>query len=171
MHARERISDVIMSATASQITGLSMVSSTVCWGADQRKHQSSASLAFVRGIHRSPVNSSHKGPVTRKMFPFDDVIMHRCVIKHCTKITLFPSSSPLQPIHLSVCIVSQWGCHLVYCSIKKHLIDLSAHWSNIYASYFTAQVNISIYILVYSSSIHNNKHFSILLNRYQSMDI
>ena len=44
-------------------------------GADQRKHQSSASLAFVRGIHRRPVNSPHKGPVTRKVFPFDDVIM------------------------------------------------------------------------------------------------
>ena len=39
------------------------------------KHRSSASLAFVRGIHRWPVNSPHKGPVTRKMFPFDDVIM------------------------------------------------------------------------------------------------
>ena len=44
-------------------------------GADQRKYQSSASLAFVRGIHRWPVNSPHQGPVTRKMFPFDDVIM------------------------------------------------------------------------------------------------
>ena len=43
--------------------------------ADQRKHQSSASLVFVRGIHRWPVNSPHKWPVTRKMFPFDDVIM------------------------------------------------------------------------------------------------
>ena len=43
--------------------------------ADQRKHQSSASLAFVRAIHRGPVNSLHKWPVTRKMFPFDDVIM------------------------------------------------------------------------------------------------
>ena len=32
-------------------------------------------MAFVRGIHRWPVNSPHKGPVTRKMFPFDDVIM------------------------------------------------------------------------------------------------
>ena len=42
----------------------------VCSGADQRKHQSSASLAFVRGIHRSAVNSPHKGPVTRKMFPY-----------------------------------------------------------------------------------------------------
>ena len=44
-------------------------------GANQRKHQSSASLAFVRGINRSPVNSPHKRPVTRNMFPFDDVIM------------------------------------------------------------------------------------------------
>ena len=35
----------------------------------------SASLAFARGIHRWPVNSPHKGPVTRKMVPFDDVIM------------------------------------------------------------------------------------------------
>ena len=43
--------------------------------AGKRKHQSSASLAFVRGIHRSPADSHHKGPVTRKMFPFDDVIM------------------------------------------------------------------------------------------------
>ena len=44
-------------------------------GADQRKHQSSALLAFVRGILRGPMNSPHKWPVTRKMFPFDDVIM------------------------------------------------------------------------------------------------
>ena len=44
-------------------------------GPDQRKHQSSASLAFVRGIHLWPVNHPHKGPVTRKMFPFDDVNM------------------------------------------------------------------------------------------------
>ena len=44
-------------------------------GTDQRKHQSSTSLAFVRGIHQWPVNSPHKGPVTLKMFPFDDVIM------------------------------------------------------------------------------------------------
>ena len=67
--------DVIMGAIASQITSLTIVYSTVYSGADQRKHESSASLAFVRGIHRRPVNSPHKGPVTRKMFPFDDVIM------------------------------------------------------------------------------------------------
>ena len=68
--------DVIMGAITSQITSLTIVYSTVYSDADQRKHQSSASLAFVRGIHRRPVNSPHKWPVTRKMFPFDDVIMH-----------------------------------------------------------------------------------------------
>ena len=64
--------DVIMNVMASQIL---LVCSAVCLGTDQRKHQSSASLAFVRGIHRWPVNSPHKGPVTQKMFPFDDIII------------------------------------------------------------------------------------------------
>ena len=59
--------DVIMGTMASQITSLTIVYSTVYSGADQRKLQSSASLAFVWGIHRSPVNSQHKWPVTRKM--------------------------------------------------------------------------------------------------------
>ena len=67
--------DVIMGAIVSQITSLTIVYSIVCSEADQRKHQSSASLAFMRGIHRGPVNSPHNWPVTRKMFPFDDVIM------------------------------------------------------------------------------------------------
>ena len=61
-------SDVTMGAIASQSTGVSIVYSTVYSGVDQRKHQSSASLAFVRGIHRWPVNSPNKRPVTRKMF-------------------------------------------------------------------------------------------------------
>ena len=67
--------DVIIGTIASQITSLTIVYSSVYSDADQRKNQSSASLAFVRGLHRRPVNSSHKRPVTRKMFPFDDVIM------------------------------------------------------------------------------------------------
>ena len=64
-----------MGAIASQITSLTIVFSTVYLDTDQRKHHSSASLAFVRGIHRRPVNSPHKRPVTQKVFPFDDVIM------------------------------------------------------------------------------------------------
>ena len=60
--------DVKIGAMASQIASLTIVSSTVYLGADQRTHRISASLAFVRGIHRWPVNSPHKGPVTRKCF-------------------------------------------------------------------------------------------------------
>ena len=64
-----------MTMLASQITSLMVVYSILYSGVNQRKHQSSASLAFVREIHRGPVNFPHKWPVTRKMFPFDDVIM------------------------------------------------------------------------------------------------
>ena len=67
--------DVIMGSMASQITSFTIVYSTVYSDADERKHQSSPSLAFEWGIHRGPVNSPHKWAVTRNMFPFDDVIM------------------------------------------------------------------------------------------------
>ena len=70
-------SDVIM--------GIAIVYSTVYSGADQRKHQTSAPLAFVRGIHRWPVNSPRKWPVTRKIFPFDDVIMDKGRWRHNIK--------------------------------------------------------------------------------------
>ena len=64
-----------MTMMASQITSITIVYLTVYSGAYQRKHQSSASLAFVWGIQRAPVNSPHKWSVLRKMFPFDDVII------------------------------------------------------------------------------------------------
>ena len=87
---RNHYNDVIMSLMASQITSLTIVYSTVYSGAGQRKHQSSASLAFVRGIHRWPVNSPHKRPVTRKMFPFDDVIMIINVWSDSVEFPLIP---------------------------------------------------------------------------------
>ena len=95
-------SDAIMSAMASKFAGVTIVYTTVCSGADQRKHQSSAPLAFMRGIHRWPVNSPHKGPVTRKMFPFDDVIM----------IAITPQQSRMGPPHAK--------CHNSFL-IKKHM--------------------------------------------------
>ena len=52
---------------ASQITSLPIVFSTVYSDLDQSNYQSSASLAFVQGIHREPVNSPHKWPVMREM--------------------------------------------------------------------------------------------------------
>ena len=72
---RIHYNDVIMGKMASQISRLTIVYSTVYSSADLRKYQSSAPLAFVREIHWGPVKSPHKGQVTRKMFPFDDVIM------------------------------------------------------------------------------------------------
>ena len=63
--------DVMMGSMASQITSPTIGYLSVYSGADQRKHKRSASLAFVRGIHRWPVSSPHKGPVTWKMFPFN----------------------------------------------------------------------------------------------------
>ena len=88
---RRHYSDVIMSAMTCQITSVSIVFSTVCSGADRRKHQSSTSLAIVRGIHRWPVDFPHKGPVKRNMFPFDDIIMRgdkplsEPTLAYCTK--------------------------------------------------------------------------------------
>ena len=67
--------DVMISAMVSQLTSVSIVYSAVCSYTDCRKRQSPASLAFVMGIHRSPVISPHKWPVAREKFPFDDVIM------------------------------------------------------------------------------------------------
>ena len=77
------------------ISGFMIVCSTVCSGVDGKKHQSSsASLAFVSGIHRWPVNSPHKGQVTRKMFPFDDVIMGNECIKFLHLAVISPKKTP-----------------------------------------------------------------------------
>ena len=95
---RDHCSDVIVGSMASEITNLTIVYSIVYSSADQRKHQSSASLAFVRGIHRWPLNSPHKGPVTRKMFPFDDVIMLTKLGHHFVDTKLMISRSNINTI-------------------------------------------------------------------------
>ena len=73
---RHHYRDALMGSLASQITSLTIALSIVYSGADQRKLQSSALLAFVWRNHRRPVSFPHKGPVTRKMLPFDDAIMY-----------------------------------------------------------------------------------------------
>ena len=100
--------DVIMTTLASQITSLAIVYSIVHSDADQRKHQSSASLAFVRGIHRGPVNSPHKGPVTRKMFPFDDVIMHRTFVSKIHRLRWIPIAKGQLCANLTSPLLSVW---------------------------------------------------------------
>ena len=73
--AKIHYNDVIVGAMASETTSLTIVYSTVYSRRRSKDRQNSASLAFVRGIHRWPMNSPHKGPAMRKLFPFDDVIM------------------------------------------------------------------------------------------------
>ena len=87
--------DVIMTTVASQITSLAVVYSIVYSDADERKHQRSASLAFGRGIHRDRWIHRTKA-VTRKMFPFDDVIM---ILSHCLPRQQQYLLSPPSPPH------------------------------------------------------------------------
>ena len=107
-------SDVTMGALASQITSLTIVYSIVYSDADQRKHQSSASLAFVRGIHRGP-NSPHKWPVTRNMFPFDYVIMFQQKMSIASHFDL----GKALPTKLWVSIASP-GAYWILCNIMRH---------------------------------------------------
>ena len=120
-------SDVIMSRVVSQITSLMMVYSTVYSGAVQRKYQSSALLAFVQGIHRSPVNSPHKGPVTQKIIPFDDVIMIIRIPIDETVVT--PAEVPEQIRHL-------YTDSRIRCSEMSYLVcimnvSLCTIWDNV----------------------------------------
>ena len=146
-------SDVIMDMMASQITSLTIVYSTVYLGTDQRKHQSSASLACVWGIHWWPVNSPHKWLVTRKMFPFDDVIMRKdtlllaewstshelykwfsCGLLCCVILSVFigvvwsiylwPSLLPLEQSYKF--LPSHWGDHIP--NIKIHGANMGPIW-------------------------------------------
>ena len=105
--------DVIISAIASQMTGVTIVYRTVCSGVNQRKHQSSASLAFVRGILRWPVNSPNKRPVTRKILPFDDVIMNYGKSLHAALSSVAKLHSTLCLIHIAVprrSFMYEWYC-------------------------------------------------------------
>ena len=121
-----------MDKMASQITSLTIVYSTVYSDADQRKHQSSASLAFVRGIHRGPVNSPHtEWPVTRKMFPFDDVIMWPLMIMksisfHGSPVMMLMNSS-LQDVLLNTLRPRRNGQHFAD-DISKHIFINENIW-------------------------------------------
>ena len=78
-----RYSDIIISTPASRITGVAIVYRNFSLGADQREYQSSASLAYMRGIHRWPVNPPQKGLAMLKIFPFDDINDNYVIIECC----------------------------------------------------------------------------------------
>ena len=131
-------SDIIMGAMASQITSLAIVKSTLYLGVDQRKHQSFASLKFVRVIHRSPVNSPHEGPARRKMFPFDDVIMsgwyHQTVFPACvTPLTSFTVESEISDFTFcrrTVFVALLWLIYLSYISVALFWWCTIINWAS-----------------------------------------
>ena len=128
LHNHNHYGDVTMSAMASQITSLTIVYSIVYSDADQRKHQSSASLAFVLGIHRSPVNSPHKWPVARKMSLFDDVIM---------MVGNLPVVRAMQGTVINLCKATEKAA--MHCTLPKiHCI---------YASHISGDISHGLYSL------------------------
>ena len=111
-----------MSVMASQITCFTNVYSTVCSGTDQRKHQNSTSLASARGIHRWPVNSPHIGPVTRKLFRFDDVIMtllEYLLANQCTLDHFAGTNKPFKKKHYFLTFSQNHTETHIYNLIKK----------------------------------------------------
>ena len=106
--------DVIMNEMASQITSLTIVYSTVYSGPDQRKNQSSVLLAFVRGIYRWPVNSPHKRPVTRKMFPFDEVIMNSLLLQ-----PMLSTTYRRPELNMIILMLLHWNWWIYICEYMK----------------------------------------------------
>ena len=132
-----------MWARASQITSLTIVYSTVYSGADQRKHQSSTSLAFVRGIHRWSVNSPHKWPVTRKLFSFDDVIMSH-YLRTAYNIGYPPPETHLQCKLHDISLM--WNLCLIFLSFRNFeqstaLTNTDSKTVNIAGSMFTGKLH------------------------------
>ena len=132
---RFHYSDVIMGMMASQTASLTIVYSTVYSGADQRKHQSFASLAFVRGIYRWPVNSPHKWPVTRKMLSSCRALMSPCQYKgltiFCIELVIIEwyGNYANSPFHLK----KKWDSINRYTSLV-HLVNSVCN-SHLYHSY------------------------------------
>ena len=144
-------SDVIMGAMASQITKLTIVYSTVSSVTDQRKHQSSASRAIVRGIRRWPVNSPHKGPVTRQMFPsLDDVIM---ALDDQHRIILHPASGKLYA-GVDWVGVSTWA------DFNDHIWSPRFYGSHARvgraSNFFNQYFDCSTYCLVYGKTVNTS---------------
>ena len=127
-----------MSAITSQITSLTIIVYSIVYSdADQRKHQSSASQAFVSGIQRRPVNSPHKWPVKRKMVPFDDVIMS-CPVLSADRIRLVCQTLSLinNMSGISRCVVPHCLNEIGSVLLIRHLrgcykwLDIKSQWTD-----------------------------------------
>ena len=98
---RVHCGDVIMSVMASEITSISIVCSTVCWGANKKKSKLCVT-GLCEGNPLVMVDSPHKDPVMQKMFPFDDAKWN-------------PLNAPLLPIQ-------QAQSHVIYIRLRLRQI-------------------------------------------------
>ena len=159
-----RYNNVIMGSMASQITSLAVVYPAVYSGADQRRHQSSASLAFVRSIHRWLMNSPHKWRVTRKMFPFDDVIMF-CSHPCCRQVNYRYENVQMvrQMCYHDMCKILYVRLQLSY--IKTHFHKIRIAMGKAFAKWAPAPniyVNIEVpnaYLHPHHDAVIKWKHF------------
>ena len=133
-----------MDTIASQITSLTIVYSALYLGADQSKYQSSASLAFMWRIHRGPVNSPHKWPVTRKMSSFDDVIMTAGVRTHASSVIWGLSEGKSYDPQYQDLLSTGVAC--------RKIIEISSHSSNAFiqdsVAYKIAPICSGLFVLI-----------------------
>ena len=95
------------------------------FSADQRKQQSSASLAFVREIPRRPANSPHKWPVTRKFFPFDNVIMSCSPVKYNYEDLRYGRNGHNNGVCSLHSVKSWWAYWAMSCPLKSKYSHIS----------------------------------------------
>ena len=149
----EHYNNAIMGAMASPITSRMIVYSTAYSGADQRKYQSSASLAFVWEIHRWPVNSPHKWPVTRKMFPFDDVTMEDSIVDVCMRLRLATFISMIRLWHGWLITSIALRDVITHPCINENKLKLGHVWiitSHIFFKYMQLHIHVLIHIVLLS---------------------
>ena len=128
-----------MSAMAFQITSLTIVYSTVYSVTDQRKHQSTASLAFVRGIHRWPVNSPHKGPVKPKIVSIwwrhhDPVSSSHRDQDLCWIISRPNKNERIRVVFDDFTLQTSSNCEMDYLEIRDGKFSLNLGWGNLFHS-------------------------------------
>ena len=109
--------DVTMGAIASQITSLTIVYSIVYSDADQRKHQSSASLAFVRGIHRGPVNRWIPSTNDQRRGKCFHLMMSPCCGNKTDQLFVVWSNTHIH-LHLHINGLTHWGRVTHICVVK-----------------------------------------------------
>ena len=154
-----------MGTMAFQITSLIIVYSTVYSGADQSKHQRSVSLAFVRGIHRGPVNSPHKWSVTRKMFPNDCHSRMRgssyvgCDIT-CEEDTVFPNINAFLSLaseHSSLQVSSgEYG--LNSCSVSWQQMTCQRNCTTVLQCWFRL-IFLPVFVCMWWGSYLHRRHY------------